>query len=62
MKTVILTVSPTGQASVETEGFEGESCLEATKKLKEALGEEVSTEMKPEAEMAYASLTQDAAQ
>ncbi|MDZ4685555.1 MAG: DUF2997 domain-containing protein [Planctomycetaceae bacterium] len=36
--TITITISPTGEARIETHGFTGASCREATKVLEAALG------------------------
>jgi hypothetical protein len=41
-KTIEITVSPTGQTSVQTKGFSGGECREASKFVEEALGQRVS--------------------
>jgi hypothetical protein len=38
MKTIEITVRPDGQTSVETKGFSGPSCRDASRFLEEALG------------------------
>ncbi len=38
MKTIEITVSPTGQSKVETRGFTGGECREASRFLEQALG------------------------
>ena len=38
MKTIIITVSPTGETQVATRGFEGSACQEASSLLEQALG------------------------
>lgn len=42
MKLIEITVSPTGQTSVQTKGFTGSECREASKFLEEALGHRVN--------------------
>lgn len=37
-KTIEIIVSPTGETSLQTHGFAGRDCLEATRKLQAALG------------------------
>lgn len=37
-KTIEITISPQGETRIETKGFTGESCREATKTLEQALG------------------------
>lgn len=39
-KTIRVTVSPEGDVKIETSGFKGEECMEVTKDLKAALGDE----------------------
>ena len=39
LKTIEITVSPTGQTEVQTKGFAGGECREASKFLEEALGQ-----------------------
>ena len=38
MKTIEITVSPQGQTRVETKGFSGSECREASKFIEQALG------------------------
>lgn len=40
-----ITVSPQGQTTVQTKGFSGSSCREASKFLEEALGERTSEQL-----------------
>ena len=42
MKTIEITVSPTGQTQVATKGFTGGECREASKFVEEALGHRVN--------------------
>ena len=42
MKTIEITVSPTGQTSVQTKGFTGSECREASRFVEEALGQRVN--------------------
>lgn len=48
MKTIEIIVSPTGQPTVQTKGFTGTSCRDASRFLEQALGrrtgEQLSTE------------------
>lgn len=37
-QTIEVTVSPKGETSIQTKGFTGESCREATRSLEAALG------------------------
>ena len=47
-KTIEVIVGPNGQIRVEARGFDGASCLEATKELEQALGQTASRRRKPE--------------
>ena len=38
MKTIEITVSPTGETTVQTNGFTGGSCRDASKFIEQALG------------------------
>jgi Protein of unknown function (DUF2997) len=38
MKKIIVIVSPQGQVQVKTEGFGGQGCMEASRRIEEALG------------------------
>ena len=42
MKLIEITVSPTGQTQVQTKGFVGGECREASKFVEEALGHRVN--------------------
>lgn len=42
MKLIEITVSPTGQTSVQTKGFTGSECREASRFVEEALGQRVN--------------------
>lgn len=48
MKLIEITVSPTGQTSVQTKGFVGGECREASKFMEEALGHRVSEKLSAE--------------
>ncbi len=39
MRTIEITVSPTGQTAVQTKGFVGQSCRDASKFIEQALGQ-----------------------
>lgn len=41
-RTIEITISPTGQSKLETKGFAGPSCRDASRFLEEALGERAS--------------------
>ncbi len=47
-KTIEITVSPTGQSSVQTKGFMGGECREASRFVEEALGQRVSESLTTE--------------
>jgi hypothetical protein len=51
-KTIEITVSPTGQTTLQTKGFAGSSCREASKLIERALG--VVQSDAPTAEMYHA--------
>ncbi len=48
MKTVEIIVSPAGQTTVQTKGFSGASCQDATRLLEQALGTRIAEERTPE--------------
>ena len=48
MKTIEITVSPNGETQVETKGFAGSECREASKFLESALGKSTGETLKPE--------------
>ena len=39
MKQIEIIISPDGSSRIESRGFSGRSCLDATRKLEEALGQ-----------------------
>lgn len=47
MKEIILTVDIDGKVTVETKGFKGKACLQASKFLEDALGKTTGTEFTP---------------
>ena len=47
MKLVQITVTEEGRVEMSTYGFPGKSCVEATKFMKDLLGEETFIKMKP---------------
>lgn len=47
-KTIEITVSPTGQANVQTKGFVGGECRDASRFIEEALGQRVSESLTAE--------------
>lgn len=48
MKTIEIVVSPKGESRVETKGFIGNSCREASKFIESALGKRTGETLKPE--------------
>ncbi len=49
MKKVIeITISPTGETTVETRGFTGGECREASKYVEQALGQRTAEQLKGE--------------
>lgn len=49
MKVVKVTVSKTGETTIETSGFTGEECIRATEGLERRLGGQGTRTLKPEA-------------
>lgn len=45
---IIVRISPDGKTQIEVDGVQGESCTDVTKKLEEALGTTVDTDLKGE--------------
>ena len=54
MKTIEITVQPDGQSKVETHGFTGADCREASRFLEQALGQPTSEQLKAEFHQAAA--------
>ena len=48
MKTIELIVSPTGQTTVQTKGFTGASCQDASRFIEQALGQRTSEQLTAE--------------
>jgi hypothetical protein len=48
MKEIILTVDNDGKTKLETKGFKGKACQQASKFLEDALGESRDEQFKPE--------------
>jgi hypothetical protein len=48
-KKIEITVSPTGEVTVEAHGYQGKGCLEASKEFEQALGKITKRKMKAEA-------------
>ena len=47
MKTIVITVSPKGETQVETKGYTGSGCREASKFIESALGITTEDSLKP---------------
>ncbi len=47
-KTIEITVSPEGQSKIETHGFTGSGCREASRFVEQALGQQTESQLKPE--------------
>lgn len=48
MKTIEITVTPTGETKVETRGFAGGGCRETSRFIEQALGERTSEQLTQE--------------
>lgn len=48
MKQIQISVSPTGETKVETKGFTGGECREASRSIEQALGQQTSEQLTPE--------------
>ncbi|MHC4405165.1 MAG: DUF2997 domain-containing protein [Planctomycetota bacterium] len=48
MKTIVIIVSPKGETSVQTKGFAGASCREASKCIENALGRQTEEHLSAE--------------
>lgn len=55
MKQILVTFDGRGGSVIETQGFDGPACLEATRKLKDALGVETAQEPTAEMDAAHAA-------
>ena len=49
MKTINITVGPSGDVTIKTDGFSGKSCKDATAAIEKALGKTVSDTLTTEA-------------
>ncbi|CAN5862657.1 hypothetical protein BH23PLA1_BH23PLA1_30050 [soil metagenome] len=47
-KTIEITVDPRGQTTVETKGFTGSECQQASRFVEQALGRTTAEQLKPE--------------
>ena len=59
MKTIEITVNPQGETRLETKGFAGASCQEASRFIENALGEKSSDQPTAERHQVSAGETQD---
>jgi hypothetical protein len=48
MKTIVVIVSPQGEVSVQTKGFAGSSCREASHFIEQALGQRLGEQLTAE--------------
>jgi hypothetical protein len=48
LKTIEITISPKGESTVQTKGFAGSSCRDASKFIEQALGEKTGEKMTEE--------------
>jgi len=62
MKTIEVIVARDGSSRVETSGFTGEDCRQASKFLEQALGSRSSERLKPEFHQASTDVQQQARQ
>ena len=47
-KVIEITVAPNGSSTVETKGFTGPDCQNASRFIEQVLGQKVSAQLKPE--------------
>jgi hypothetical protein len=59
MKTIEVTISPKGETTIQTKGFAGSSCRDATKTLEQALGAVQSDKATAEMYQAATDVTQE---
>ena len=57
-KTIEIIVSPTGQSRVETKGFTGTECRDASRFIEQAIGQQTSEILKAEVHQAARSQQQ----
>ena len=62
MKTIEVIVKPDGSSKVETHGFAGADCRQASEFLEQALGSRQSERLKPEFHQAHTEAQQQAQQ
>jgi hypothetical protein len=58
LKTIEITFLPNGQSLVETKGFIGTECREASRFLEQAIGQSTHESLKPEFHQTASSSTQ----
>ena len=47
-KKIIITVSPTGETTVQTHGYTGPACKDASRFLEDAIGEKTAEQLTPD--------------
>ena len=57
-KTIEIIVSPTGQSTVETKGFTGSECRDASRFIEQAIGQQTNEILKAEFHQATAAQQQ----
>ena len=62
MKTIDVIVAPDGKTRVETKGFTGSDCRQASRSLLQALGQQTSEKLKPEFHQAATTQQQRASE
>jgi len=62
MRTIEIIVSPKGETTVQTKGFAGSSCREASKFIEQALGQRTSEQLTAEFHQQAAVQQQESAQ
>ena len=45
MKTIVIVISPQGESRLETKGFSGANCQQASRFLEQALGQQVEQQL-----------------
>ena len=58
MKSIIVTISPDGETKIETKGFTGAECQQASQSLEKALGQRHSETLTAEFHAAQAATNQ----
>ena len=62
MKTIEVIISPQGEATVQTKGFSGSSCREASRFIEQALGEKTGEQLTAEFHQVEVPQTESARQ